>query len=364
MTVPKQWRSAGKPTAVHQFHPVLAPGDAMSNHVMALRARLREWGYRSDAFAVEAKSGLAGVLPYRRLFRSLRPTDMLLLHFSIGHEVYDQLARLDARKVLVYHNVTPPEFFTGLNPHAAVHARLGIRQVAGLAGSVGLAIGVSEFDTRDLREVGFENTATVPILIDWSAYDIEADASALAAMTKKRTRILFVGRISPNKRQDDLIRMLAYYRACIDPDAHLLLVGSYRDQPQYHARLAALRDALDLSTAVTFAGSVSLAVLVAYYRRATAFCSLSEHEGFGVPLLESMHLGVPVVAYDAAAVGETLDGGGVLLPRKDLAEVAETIGVVAEDPELRARLVAAGRQRVAAFATAVVAQRTREVLGL
>src|SRR5262249_2245955 len=162
------------------------------------------------------------------------------------------------------------------NDHAAVYARLGLRQLAGLATHVDLAIGVSEFDTNDLREVGFENTATVPILVDWSLYDTPADQSVLPSMSSKRPRILVVGRISPNKRQDDLIRMIAYYRACIDPNAQLYLVGSYRDQPQYHARLAALRDQLDLGSAVVMTGSVSTAALVAYYRRATVFCSLSE----------------------------------------------------------------------------------------
>lgn len=364
MTVPKAWRFAGPPTAVHQFHPVLAPGDAMSNHVVALRARLREWGYESHAYAVEAKAGVDGVLPYRRLFRTLRPTDMLILHFSIGHDVFDQLVRLDARTVLVYHNVTPPEFFSGLNDHAAVHARLGLRQLAGLAPHVALAVGVSEFDTRDLLEIGFRSATTVPILIDWSAYDAAPDESILASMSSPRTRILFVGRISPHKRQDDLIRMLAYYRACVDPGAHLYLVGSYRDQPQYHARCAALRDALDLQGAVTFTGVVSIAALVAYYRRATVFCSLSEHEGFGVPLLEAMHLRLPVVAYEAAAVGETVGGAGLLLARKDLPEAAETCALVAERADLRERLIAAGERRVRDFATEAVAQRTREALGL
>ena len=171
MTVPKAWRFGGPPAAVHQFHPVLGPGDAMSSHVFALRDRLREWGYESHAYAVEAKPGVDDVISYRRLFRAVRPNDMLILHFSIGHEVFDQLARIDARRVLVYHNVTPPEFFTGINDHAAVHARLGQRQVARLAGAFDLAIGVSEFDSRDLREVGFANVATVPILVDWSAYE-------------------------------------------------------------------------------------------------------------------------------------------------------------------------------------------------
>jgi glycosyltransferase involved in cell wall biosynthesis len=364
VSVPRSWRFGGRPTAVHQFHPVLAPADAMSSHVFALRSHLRRWGYESNAYAVEGKAGAPDVLPYRRLFRTLRPTDLLILHFSIGHEIYGQLAKIAARKVLVYHNVTPPEYFTGLNDHAAVHARLGLRQLAGLAAHVDLAIGVSEFDTNDLRELGFTNTATVPILVDWSAYDEAPDESVLASMSSPRPRILFVGRISPNKRQDDLIRMLAYYRACIDPNAQLYLVGSYRDQPQFHARLAALRDSLDLGSAVFMTGSVSTAALIAYYRRATVFCSLSEHEGFGVPLLEAMYLRLPVVAYDAAAVGETLDGGGLLLPRKDLAEVAETCALVAEDAKLRERLIASGQRRVGAFATEAVARRTREVLGL
>ena len=364
MTVPKAWRFGGPPTAVHQFHPVLSPADAMSSHVFALRARLREWGYESNAYAVEAKAGAPEVLPYRRLFRTLRPTDLLLLHFSIGHEVFDQLAKLPARKALVYHNVTPPEFFTGLNDHADVHARLGLRQLAGLVPKVDLAIGVSEFDTNDLREIGFPNTATVPILVDWSVYDAAPDESVLASMSSRRPRILFVGRISPNKRQDDLIRMLAYYRACIDPNAQLYLVGSYRDQPQYHARLIALRDSLDLGSAVFMTGSVTTAALVAYYRRASVFCSLSEHEGFGIPLLEAMYLKLPVVAYDAAAVGETLDGGGLLLPRKDLAEAAETCALVAEDAQVRERMVASGQRRVGAFATDAVARRTRTELGL
>jgi len=364
VTIPKAWRLAGPPTAVHQFHPVLAPGDAMSNHVFALRAQLRQWGYESQAYAVEAKPGVEGVQSYRRLFRAVKPTDLLLLHFSIGHEVFDQLARLNARTVLVYHNVTPPEFFTGLNDHAAVHARLGLRQLAGLASKIELAIGVSEFNAHDLREIGFTNVTSVPILIDWSQYATPPDESVLASMSSQRTRILFVGRLSPNKRQDELIRMLAYYRACIDREAQLYLVGSFRDQPQYHARLVALRDALGLQAAVTFTGSVPLPALIAYYRRANVFCSLSEHEGFGVPLLEALHLGVPVVAYDAAAVGETLGGGGIKLPHKDLAEAAEACALVVERDELRHRLIDSGRRRAAEFSTEAVARRTKEALGL
>jgi glycosyltransferase involved in cell wall biosynthesis len=352
-------------TAVHQFHPTLAPGDAMSDHVFALRRRFREWGHESEAYAVEVKPGLEHeARSYRELFRSLRPDDTLLLHFSMGHEVFDELVKIPARRVLVFHNVTPAEFFVGINPHAAAHARLGVRQLARLAPSIDLGIGVSEFDRRGLEDAGYERTATVPILIDWSRLDVDPDPEVRALLAGVHTKLLFVGRISPNKRHDELIRMLAYYRRCIDPEALLVLVGSHRDQPQYFARLRALADALGLGGAVRFTGAVTLPQLVGYYRAASCFVSLSEHEGFGVPLLEAMYLGQPVVALDAAAVGETVGRAALLLPKKDLAMAAEACALVHEDLGWRAALIDAGHERVKAFDPQAIADRTREVLGL
>jgi glycosyltransferase involved in cell wall biosynthesis len=351
-------------TRVHQFHPVLAPGDAMSNHVFALQERLRGWGHEAHAYAVEAKPGAADVLPYRRLFRDVAPDDLVILHFSMGHEVFTQLAKLRARKVLVYHNITPADFFRGINAHAATHARLGRRQLAELAPAIDLAIGVSAYNQRELDAAGYARTAHVPILIDWRALEVAPDDATLARWDGIRPLLLFVGRVAPHKRQDDLIRMLAYYRACIDPGARLVLVGGHRDQPRYHARLVELVRALQLEPAVTFAGAVTAAELAAYYRSASAFVSLSEHEGFGVPLLEAMRFDLPVIAYDAAAVGETVGGAGVLLKDRDLAEAAEAVGLVLERRELHEGLVAAGRQRLEAFDPDRVAERTREVLGL
>ena len=351
-------------TAVHQFHPVLAPADAMSNHVFALRTRIRGWGYDSYAYAVEAKAGVADVRSYRRLFRDVKPDDMLVIHFSMGHEVIDQLVKIQARRVLVYHNITPPEFFSGINPHAAAYARLGLRQLARIAPAFELGIGVSEFNRRTLAEAGYEETTRVPILIDWSHFATPPDDAVLARWQGFRSVLLFVGRISPNKRQDDLVRMLAYYRRCIDPEAHLVLVGAFRDQPQYHARVVALIERLGLGGAVHFAGSVDGAALLAYYGAAKCFVSLSEHEGFGVPFLEAMRFRLPVVAYDAAAVGETVGSAGVLLHERDLAEAAEAAAIVTEAGDVRERLVEAGERRVKDFDPDKVAERTRQVLGL
>ena len=350
---------------VHHFHPTLVPADAISNHVVALHELARRDGKDSRVYAIESTRAIdGGVLPYRRLFRSVQPDDTLLLHFSMGNEVFDQLAKLPARKVLVYHNVTPAEFFSGINPHAALHAQLGRKQLGTLAGQMELGVGVSDYNRRELEAAGFPRTAVVPLLIDWAAYDVAPDPAVLAQWAAVRTKLLFVGRIAPHKRQDDLIRLIAYYRACIDPEAQLILVGSYRDQPQYHARLRALAAELGVTGAVTFAGSVSLAALVAYYRSATAFVSLSEHEGFGVPLLEAMRFDLPVVAYDAGAVAETLGEAGIRVKSRELPEIAELVGVLSERADVRASLVAAGRKRVADFSTERVEQKSRTVLGI
>jgi glycosyltransferase involved in cell wall biosynthesis len=352
-------------TAVHQFHPGLAPGDAVSDHIFAVRRYARTWGHRAETYAVDVEPGTeGGVLPYRRLFRTAKDGELLVLHLSQGHEVFDQVSKLPGRRVLVYHNVTPPAFLEGIDPQMAAHARLGLRQLETLASRVELAIGVSEFNRKDLETAGFTNTAHVPILIDWAAHETPPDSAVLARWSGVRTKLLFVGRIAPSKRQDDLIRMLAYYRRCIDPEAHLMLVGSYRDQPQYYAALCALRSALDLDGVVHFTGSVSLAARIAYYHTAACFVSVSEHEGFGVPFLEAMRFRVPVVAYDAAAVGETVADAGLLLYRRDLAEVAEACALAIERADLRQRLVQAGLRRVSDFATDRVAARTREVLRL
>ena len=266
--------------------------------------------------------------------------------------------------MLVYHNITPPEFFSGINPHAAAFARLGLRQLSRIAPAFELGIGVSEFNRRALVEAGYEETTRVPILLDWEHFALPPNDAVLARWKGLRTVLLFVGRISPNKRQDDLVRMLAYYRRCIDPEAQLILVGAYRDQPQFHARVVALIERLGLGGAVWFAGSVDDASLLACYRAATAFVSLSEHEGFGVPLLEAMRFRLPVVAYDAAAVGETVGNAGVLLRERDLAETAEAAAMVGEPSALREALVAAGERRVKDFDPEKVGERTRQVLGL
>ena len=140
-----------------------------------------------------------------------------------------------------------------------------------------------------------------------------------------------------------------------------MLVGSARGMERYQEFLQALVTQLGLSD-VVFTGHVSTAQLVAYYRCASVYLSMSEHEGFGVPLLESMHFGVPIVAYKAAAVPETLGSSGILVTAKEHAAVAELIGLLVEDAGLRAQIVARQREQLQDFLPEKVEGRLRELL--
>jgi glycosyltransferase involved in cell wall biosynthesis len=107
--------------------------------------------------------------------------------------------------------------------------------------------------------------------------------------------------------------------------------------------------ALGLGDSVRMVGSVSAAVLAAHYRTADVFVCLSDHEGFCVPLLEAMHHRLPIVAFAATAVPETLGNGGLCLPDKEPAAVAHAVSRVLTEDALRTHLVRAGEERVSDF---------------
>ena len=166
-----------------------------------------------------------------------------------------------------------------------------------------------------------------------------------------RTNLLFVGRLAPNKRPDDLIRLASYWKRFLAQDVRVVLVGKLPRRRAYFDALQALAYEEGFTPAeVMFLGHVAHDELIACYRAARVFVSMSEHEGFGVPLVESMLMRVPVLAYGATAVPHTLGGAGVQFREKRLAEVAETAHALATDEALRAAVLAGQDRRLAAFA--------------
>ncbi len=355
----KTARKAGP--AVHQMVPDFSFGDAIGNDALAMQKTLRSWGLNSDIFAHSIHPRLADkARPIEEYAKQARPEDVLLFHFSIGHPVADLLPGLPGRRVLRYHNITPAEFLDRCNPESAARARLGREQLGCIAAAVELGMGVSNYNCAELMEAGCPATATVPIVIDTSVLATPPDPFVANRFDDDRPAVLHVGRLVPNKAIEDLIKA-QYWLARLVPGTRLMIVGSEVGCESYAEGLRELVDRLAVP-GVHFSGHVSLAGLMAYYRRANCYLCLSEHEGFCVPLVESMHFGIPIVAYGAAGVPGTLGNGGLLLGSKEPSRVAEAVARVLTDADLAAQMRAAGRSRLRRFAPQRVAQDLKQVL--
>lgn len=173
---------------------------------------------------------------------------------------------------------------------------------------------------------------------------------------------LHVGRIAPNKSIHDLIKSFYYYHTWITPASRLFLVGSSAGMAEYVKDLAALVKKLDLEKAVIFTGHVETDELAAFYALSDLYLSMSEHEGFCIPLIEAMHFGLPVMAYSATGVPFTMGSAGVLLHQKNHALVAEMAHEILTNAALRSRLVEMQYVRSAELAPSAIGEQFRQCL--
>ena len=345
-------------TEVHQFLSTFAGRDAIGMHTIRLRTLLRGAGFQSDIYALDTHDDVRHDAYEASTFRDRVPAGRdawILYHFSIGSSLLDLVRALDVPLALDYHNITDAKYFWRWEPRAAARMLEGRRQLADVVPSVRFALADSRFNEQELVDLGCKRTAVAPILIDFADYDGTPDATLLARRRRARqaggTDWLAVGRIAPNKCQHDIVLAFAAFRRLHDPLARLTLVGGQSAGEYWRALHRLVRD-LGIADAVTFTDVVSHAELLACYRTADVLLCLSEHEGFNVPVLESMHFDVPVVAYAAGAVPATVGDGGLLLTDKEPLVVASAVERLRSDPSLRTRLVDAGRRRVEHFSIA------------
>ena len=332
--------------ALHQFVATFEPG-ATGAHMLEVQRLAREvLGVESELFAEYRRGPHAESVRQHRDYKP-RAGDVVVYHMAIGSVVADFVADCDVPLVVDFHNITPAHFIEPWEPGAAYGCAWGRNQLRDLAARAELGIAHSAYSEEELRAEGFPDTAVAPILLDLSTFENEVDAEALARLNdaKKGADWLFVGRLSPNKCQHDLVKALAVYRRLYDPHARLHLVGG-SSSDAYVAAIEGFAAELGLADAVTLTGAVTPGELAAHYKAADVFVCVSEHEGFCVPLVEAMWNRVPVIAYAAAAVPETLGDGGVLLPAKDPATVAAAVDRVVAD---RDAVVEAGARRLADF---------------
>ena len=347
-------------TAVHHFVPTYEPG-AVGGHIVEMQRLCREQGWESEVFTEHVR-GLPG-RDFREYGRQVpaRPDDVLVYHVAIGSPVADFVLARPERLVLDHHNLTPVPFFAPWEPWMIHGLAWGRAQLAALAERAVLGIADSSYNESELRELGCARTAVAPILLDLDQLDRDVAPDRVASLATAGSTWLFVGRIAPNKCHHDLIKAFAVYRRVYDGDAVLRIVGGSASD-RYVEALGDLVRALQLDAAVAFTGGVSDADLTAHYRAADVYVSVSEHEGFCVPLLEAMHNGVPVVAFGSTAVPETLGSGGLCLPSKDPGTVAAAVHRVVSDDTARAALVTAGRAHLRSFSLPVTRQRMLDAL--
>ncbi|MGC9522837.1 MAG: glycosyltransferase family 4 protein [Anaerolineae bacterium] len=340
---------------LHQFLVGATPGDAITDSALLLRSWLRGLGYDSHIYAESIHESLASeIRPYLG-YSPRSPAATVLLHHSIGADLVDYLLEAGVRFILIYHNVTPVTFFEHVDPRLAHQVKRGRKQLDALRAKTLLALGDSQYNELELVSVGYENTGVLPIVFDESRYAYESDPELQKKYESGGPNLLFVGRIAPNKCQDDLVKLMYYVRR-VCPRARLFLVGS-RWMPAYADWLEELAADVGVNDAVVITGHVTQRALATYYRLADVYVSMSEHEGFGKPFIEAMYFGVPIVAYAAAAVPETLGQAGLLLSVKRYEELAELIGILEVRRDLRDRLIRSGRRRVKAFQPSVVRSR-------
>ena len=338
---------------INQWVPAAHRGDAVGDSARAVRDLLRARGHSSDVFALTIDDDLMDeVRPFAE--PASRLGDITILHFAVPSPMSEALGNLSHKRVIQYHNVTPAHFFAPYDPQIFRLASLGRLELERLVGQVDLALGDSEYNRRELEELGFDHTAVCPIVVDIERVRHGTPCPALeSALDDGLTNILFVGRIAPNKKIEDHIRMAEHYKRYVDTNYRFIFVGRTDVVPKYYATIRALMLQYEmLEDRFLFVGSVPDDELGVYYRTASAYVSLSEHEGFCVPLVEAMAADLPILAYGAAAVPETLGGAGLCFTPKDLEYAAELLGTVVYDDGLRSEIVSRQRQRLDDFGAA------------
>lgn len=335
---------------VDQWLPRGHFGDAIGDESLRIRTALRAAGFTSELFALEVDDEVQGeFLPFEN-----RPianaADIAILHFALPSPLTDALRAFPGKKVIIYHNMTPASYFVGLDDELVRIAVKGREELHSLVGVADLALGDSEYNRSELEEAGFRRTGVLPILLDFGRYEAPPNQVLMEMLSRRRANFLFVGRVFPNKRFEDLVRMAFFYKKYVSEDFRFVVVGRAGRMAGYQRSVQALAHYWGLMPSeFTFTGHLAWDDLLACYRSADVFVSMSEHEGFAVPLVESMLLDVPIMAYRAAAVPDTLGDSGVQFTQKKYEELAEMGHLLATDDRLRESVLTGQRQRLERF---------------
>jgi len=324
---------------IHQFLTSFAYGDAIGNEAVQIQTALQKRGYRSEIFSLFYHPRYADrIHNYLEYDRYSSPENIAIFHFSIGSPVTRKFLQVPDKKAIIYHNITPYHFFVDFHRGLAKDCYKGRIELKSIRDKVDLALGDSAYNERELKEAGFKRTGVLPLVMDFAKFDAPPRPALKAVFGDGKTNILFVGRIIPHKKVEDVIKIFHLYQRYFNANSRLMIVGEGRGFERYLISLNRLIGELRVPN-VFFSGHVPDDELVSYYHLADLYLHMSEHEGFCAPVPESFYLKKPVIAYDAGAVRETMQGGGILVTRKSHLKIAGLIDRILTRPELKEQIL-------------------------
>ena len=345
--------SKGRPDTprIYQVMEALDVGDAVSKIAIDNANLLGELGQPKEILTRYADQAIRSHTLPRSTILSNSDCGLIFHYWGYSHSTW-MLSVAKGRQALHYHNITPPHFFS-MDSVGYRMTSQGYTQLGRILNHFDLLIGDSQYNIQSLAPFLTRPLPALPIYPVMDPAKLREHPYDQVLLDHLRSRrqvnILFVGRIARNKRQDRLIQVFDYYYREINPQAHLWLVGNEKGDPAYRAELEELRLSLASCDHIHFTGKINDAKIYAYYRAADLFLSASEHEGFGVPLVEAMVFDVPVIAYAATAVPETMGNAGILIDTWDAQRVAELVHALYEDPSRKEQLLAGQHQSLKRF---------------
>ena len=332
-----------------QVLPTISYGDAVSNDAINIDKILKKNGYETELYAENIDKKLKDKFFKISKLKKVNKNDILIYHKSTGTDLSFLLEKYKCKKIMRYHNITPGKYLEKYNKYLYNLVEYGRKGLEYASKYFNYSLAVSDYNKNELDELKYKSTMTLPILIPFEDYKKEPDKKVIKKYSDGKKNILFVGRVVPNKTQEDIIKSFYYYKKYANGDSRLILVGNDNGFKNYSDLLKRLVTELGLENDVIFSGHIKFEEILAFYKVADLFLCMSEHEGFCVPLVESMLFKVPILAYNSSAIKETLGNSGVLVNKKDYFLISELMNFILSDENIKKEIIKKQNKRLEDF---------------
>lgn len=325
---------------VFQLLPTLVYGDGVGNETLVIDKILKSLGYETKIYAENIDKRISSkTADVIARMPELYQADVVIYHLSTGTVLNETVGKLKCKIVIIYHNITPPHFFNEYSISATERSKQGLKGVEELRENAHYCIADSYYNKQQLIQMGYRcRIDVVPVIVPFKDYEKKPSKSIINKYNDNYVNIVFVGRIVPNKKQEDIIKSFYFYKNYINDKSRLFLIGSYSGMERYKIHLDKYIQSLGLDD-VHFTGHIKFNQILSYYKLADIFLCMSEHEGFCIPLLEAMYFQIPIIAYASTGVKDTLGDCGFQIREKNCKMTAEMIDYIIKKEEFRKQLI-------------------------